>query len=162
MQPDNDITHLYPPFNIKVQALLNAASLQFPHVEWTITETHRTIERQLWLYTLGRTRQNPTGASQRTPMGNRVTWSRIPDLQGIGLAVRVTPRVSAANCQYDIYLGMDMWYQWADLVRACGLYTAVGVRNTMPEEYGRVTPGHMDLVKWKAAAIEYCCHMELN
>lgn len=65
---DRSLDSLAPLFRIPLEAWLDAARAKVQHVEFRVTETRRTAERQHWLYAQGR--EEPF---KKAPM---VTWTR--------------------------------------------------------------------------------------
>jgi hypothetical protein len=97
MNSDRDLLKLYPPFREKVEAILTElahySATHMPGYRWMVTEGHRSVKRQQWLYAQGRTRRGSIvtqrdgvktrsnhqsslsvdfAASQRKPNGNWV------------------------------------------------------------------------------------------
>ena len=64
---DRSVLRLHPLFRAPFEAWLAEAADKVRHVEFRVTETHRTLERQAWLYAQGRTPPH-----DRSP---RVTWT---------------------------------------------------------------------------------------
>lgn len=70
---------LYPDFAERLQRWLLQASVEFPQFIFRITETRRTLERQKYLYSIGRTRQ---------PLGKVVTYT-LDSMHRYGLAADI-------------------------------------------------------------------------
>lgn len=115
---DADWTHLYPPFREKLRQVLEDAGRATGDT-WRITEGYRSPERQLWLYSQGRTRP-----------GRIVTWMRTPRWHGTGLAADVL----SSRRGY----GAPMSF-WKALRR---VYTAAGLENPA---WGNGDLGHVQL-----------------
>lgn len=70
---------LYLEFAERLQRWLLQASVEFPQFIFRITETRRTLQRQKYLYSIGRTRQ---------PLGKVVTYT-LDSMHRYGLAADI-------------------------------------------------------------------------
>jgi hypothetical protein len=110
---DKDLNHLYPEFRETLKAILQQAATechQFGVVDWYVVETHRSVERQLWLY--GQGRKGVSGVKYARS-GDQVTWDRIPRKHGFGLAADLCPRRRNAKGVLELWwkAPMTVWKQ---------------------------------------------------
>lgn len=70
-QPNKNMDALHPLFRRPVELWLKDVRAYYPGYEIRVTETGRTLERQKYLYSLGRTRPNPDFGMRYV----QVTWT---------------------------------------------------------------------------------------
>ncbi len=77
---DRSLDSLHPIFLAPLQAWLRTAEDRVPHVEFRVTETRRTLERQQWLFAQGR--EEPYLAAPRVTwtLDSRHRWGLAADL----------------------------------------------------------------------------------
>lgn len=119
---NREIGDLAPIFRIPFLSWLAAAETRVPHVEFRVTETRRSIERQRWLYAQGREEPHLNAP--------QVTWT-MDSLHRWGLAVDLAMiRRETGQAIWEV----SSW-QW--LYRVCPL-EPFGLTHIGPREWVHV------------------------
>src|SRR5690606_33448758 len=77
---NKELGDLAPVFRVPFLAWLAAAEAAVPHVEFRVTETRRTLERQRWLYAQGREAPFLDSPERTWTLDSRHRWGLAADL----------------------------------------------------------------------------------
>ena len=115
-------------FRIALDSWLAAAEATVQHVEFRVTETRRTLERQQWLFAQGREAPYLSSPQVTWTLDSRHRWGLAADLAMIRKDTR------------DAIWEVSSW-QW--LYRVCPL-EPFGLRHIGPKEYVHVEYRYAD------------------
>ena len=77
---DRSLASLHPIFRVAFLAWLDVVGKVVPHVEFRVTETGRTVERQRWLFAQGRTPPHDRNPAVTWTMDSRHRWGLAADI----------------------------------------------------------------------------------
>src|SRR5690606_27775952 len=119
---NKNVADLAPIFRAPFLAWLAVAEERVPHVEFRVTETRRTHERQRWLYAQGREHPHQDAPQVTWTMDSYHRWGLAADLAMIRKAT-----------------GQAIWEvsSWQWLYRVCPL-EPFGLRHIGPREWVHV------------------------
>ena len=77
---DRALDNLHPLFRAALDAWLIEATTRVRHVDFRVTETRRTLQRQQWLYAQGRTPPHDRSPTVTWTLDSRHRWGLAADI----------------------------------------------------------------------------------